>query len=75
MELKRFYDIEGHSRIRWKCPICRHRWDFHEGGEPEIGFMVVHHLVSRHNLNPNEIMAYDEVLEEAIGEYPCHVNF
>jgi len=74
MEMKRFIDQNGHSRVRWKCPLCRHQWDFHEAEEPMIGFMVVHHLVSRHNLNPNEIMAYDEVLEESILEYPCHVD-
>ena len=39
-----------------------------------IGFMVVHHLVNKHNLNPNEIMAYDEVLADSILEYPCHMN-
>jgi hypothetical protein len=70
MRLEEFVDQNGKERIRWQCPYCSHRWDFHSGGRDCIGFLVVHHLAKKHHMDAVEIAAYDSGLEEAALEYP-----
>lgn len=64
-----FKDEEGLSRVRWHCPLCDHRWDFHVSGVEDIGFFIVHHLVGKHRLRTDELVAYDAGLAESIREY------
>ena len=62
-------DKEGQSRIRWQCPLCRHKRDFHASMADDVGFFVVHHLMTRHRLSHEELLSYDPDLWAAINEY------
>jgi len=62
-------DDEGQARIRWRCPFCKHRWDFHASVADDIGFFVVHHLVSKHRLSLAELLTYDPNLVDSMNEY------
>lgn len=64
-----FRDSSGLVRIRWRCPLCTHRWDFHVAAVEEIGFFVVHHLVNKHEMNTAALLTYDADLAGAIQEY------
>jgi len=70
MRLEEFVDENGKERIRWQCPYCSHRWDFHAGDRDCIGFLVVHHLAKKHEMDAVQIRAYDSGLKEATLEYP-----
>ena len=70
MRLEEFVDRNGKQRIRWQCPYCPHRWDFHAGDRDYIGFLAVHHLVKKHKMNAVAIRRHDSSLGEATREYP-----
>ena len=54
--------------------MCAHTWDFHPKSLDDIDFFVVHHLRSKHQLHPNEILARDPSLKRALTEY-CRGGF
>ena len=62
-------DENGGLRIRWQCPLCSHRWNFHASAIEEIGFFIVHHLVAKHDYSAEQICTYDTGLAEAVREY------
>lgn len=45
-----FRDSGGLVRIRWRCPLCTHRWDFHAADIEEISFFVAHHFADKHEM-------------------------
>jgi hypothetical protein len=62
-------NTEDKSRVRWSCPLCPHVWNFPAESSDDIGFFAVYHLISKHKLNPNEILAIEPSLEKALTEY------
>lgn len=69
MRCELFKDRERRLRLRWSCPLCAHRWDFHLKGAEDIGFFVVHHLVGKHGLSLGQLIAYDRGLVDPAREY------
>lgn len=45
-----FRDSSGLVRIRWRCPLCTHTWDFHASDVDDMGFFVDHHLADKHQM-------------------------
>ncbi len=55
--------------LNWSCPYCGHSWDFRDADLPNICFLVVHHLVRKHDLRPEEIVRRHPFLAAAVEEY------
>ncbi len=59
----------GQVRIRWHCPHCQESYGFHPHDIEVMDFLVVHHLNSKHNQRPVEILSYEADLQDAVDEY------
>ena len=56
-------------RKQWSCPLCTHTLDFPPESSKDIDFFVVHHFMQKHHLHPNDILAMNPSLEQALTEY------
>lgn len=59
----------GQLRVSWHCPHCQESFGFHPHDIEFMDFLVVHHLVRKHNQSPTEILHNDVDLQEAVDEY------
>ena len=63
-------DQEGSERIRWRCPLCSHHWDFHQKDVEHREFLAVYHLANKHQLCGSKILELLPELHQAVNEYP-----
>lgn len=55
--------------LHWMCPYCGHAWDLRDPDLSTICFLVVHHLVRKHDLRSEEIVRRHSFLAAAVEEY------
>jgi hypothetical protein len=68
MKCKRFLNRHGHERFRWSCRFCDYELTFHAKDKGDMGFFAVHHLMSRHGLEKDDVLAYDPDSEQGINQ-------
>ena len=70
MDCRAVQDKERGGRIRWRCPLCPHHWDFHPKDVEHIEFLAVYHLANKHQLCGSKILELLPELHQAVNEYP-----
>ena len=60
---------KGTVKIRWSCPLCQESFGFYLHDVEVMDFFVVHHLMGKHEHSPDDVLAFEADLQEAVGEY------
>ncbi len=61
-------DSFGRARMRWRCPLCAHHWDFHPADLEYAEYFAVYHLANKHRLSGSEILGlFPELLDAVNG--------
>jgi hypothetical protein len=62
-------DAKGSLKVRWRCPLCSHKWDLGQADGDIVCFLAVHHFARKHGMSKTEILLRQPILRGAADEY------